>query len=113
MNDAQIKHMVDRFLGWKLPEPFRPDSGITFTPIMSYPEAVRQPSGTNLFDATQADAMVRYMVEGLGPKGDPTGIADGVAGEMLDLLASRSRGGDLTNDDMIALINVVRSHYEV
>lgn len=23
------------------------------------------PSGTNLFDATQADAMVRYMAEGL------------------------------------------------
>jgi hypothetical protein len=24
-----------------------------------------EPSGTNLFDATQADAMVRYMIEGL------------------------------------------------
>ncbi len=24
-----------------------------------------EPSGTNLFDATQADAMVRHMIEGL------------------------------------------------
>jgi hypothetical protein len=24
-----------------------------------------EPSGTNLFDATQADAMVRHMLEGL------------------------------------------------
>jgi hypothetical protein len=25
------------------------------------------PSGTNLFDTTQADAMVQYMLEGLPP----------------------------------------------
>jgi hypothetical protein len=24
-----------------------------------------EPSGTNLFDATQADAMVRYMIDGM------------------------------------------------
>lgn len=72
MTKDQIKHMVDRFLGWKLPrDTFNPDCGISFdkkpfnthTPYPSQYE----PSGTNLFDATQADAMVRYMVEGMPP----------------------------------------------
>ncbi len=61
MNDAQIKHMVDRFLSWKLPDNFSPDAGISFGPPVTWP----WPTGTNLFDATQADAMVRHMVEGL------------------------------------------------
>jgi hypothetical protein len=73
MTEAQLKHMVDRFLGWKLPENFRPDDGISFEPLFNVeymaaqgkPPMRRTPSGTNLFDATQAEAMVRYMVEGL------------------------------------------------
>ncbi len=28
MTEDQIKHMTDRFLGWKLPETFSPDGGI-------------------------------------------------------------------------------------
>ena len=32
MNEAQIKHMVERFLQWKLPEDFHPDAGVKFTP---------------------------------------------------------------------------------
>lgn len=75
LTDAQVKHMVNRFLGWRLPDPFRPDNGITFTPTQhqrgEYAHA-HWPSGTNLFDATQADAMVRHMVEGL-----PVSSADG------------------------------------
>lgn len=69
MTEEQIRHMVDRFLCWKLPEHFSPDAGISFTPIFNHhapggPEK-HQPVGTNLFDATQADAMVRFMIEGL------------------------------------------------
>lgn len=63
MTEEQIKHMRDRFLGWKLPEDFKPDAGIRYTPphgCWSTP-----PSGTNLFDAAQAEAMVRYMADGL------------------------------------------------
>lgn len=30
MTEDQIKHMVNRFLQWKLPEHFRPDAGISF-----------------------------------------------------------------------------------
>ena len=68
MNDAQIKHMVDRFLGWKLPKDFSPDAGISFkaefNEYTAHPMR-HEPIGTNLFDVTQAEAMVRYMIEGL------------------------------------------------
>lgn len=68
MTEEQIKHMVSRFLMWKLPEHFRPDGGITFEPNYNqntpWP-AKHEPSGTNLFDAAQTDAMVRHMLEGL------------------------------------------------
>jgi hypothetical protein len=67
MTDEQIKHMVNRFLCWKLPERFNPDNGISFDPIMNKChqfESRREPSGTNLFDADQATVMVRHMAEG-------------------------------------------------
>jgi hypothetical protein len=63
---AQIKHMVDRFLGWKLPEAFHPDAGISFKPTFNdhLPTPTKyEPSGTNLFDASQAEAMVRHMAD--------------------------------------------------
>ena len=69
---AQIKHMVSRFLQWRLPENFAPDGGISFdrdcnlgTPWPSK----RHPVGTNLLDATQAEAMVRCMIEDLPSHG--------------------------------------------
>lgn len=73
MTDEQIKHMVDRFLGWRLPEHFQPDAGISFKPeynveynaAQGKPPARHQPVGTNLFDATQAEAMVRYITDGM------------------------------------------------
>lgn len=73
MTDEQIKHMVNRFLGWKLPQNFRPDAGISFAAEYNVeynaqqgrPPSRHEPVGTNLLDATQADAMVRYMLEGL------------------------------------------------
>lgn len=74
ITEDQIKHMVDRFLGWMLPESFNPDGGIIFKrrhqgffddddnirPARDHWAAM--PTGTNLFDARQADAMVRYMI---------------------------------------------------
>ena len=75
MTEDQIKHMVDRFLMWKLPEQFNTDNGISFDPIASKGAAhefKRQPQGTNLFDATQADAMVRHMIDGLPASGSST-----------------------------------------
>ena len=75
MNDEQIKHMVSRFLGWRLPENFNPDAGITFNPNYNehtaYPMK-HEPVGTNLFDATQAEQMVRYMIEGISDSAEPS-----------------------------------------
>lgn len=68
MTEAQIKHMVDRFLMWKLPHHFNPDGGITFDPIASKGttyEFRREPVGTNLLSADQATEMVRHMIDGL------------------------------------------------
>lgn len=68
MKEYQIKHMVNRFLNWRLPLNFSPDAGISFK--AEYNENTNwpmkhEPMGTNLFDATEADAMVRHMIEGL------------------------------------------------
>lgn len=68
ISDDQVKYMVDRFLMWNLPANFNPDNGISFDPVMNAGhefESKREPVGTNLFDATQAEAMVRYMAEGM------------------------------------------------
>lgn len=68
MTEAQIKHLVDRFLSWKLPENFNPDGGISFKRTFNEDSAFpmkHEPSGTNLLDATQADAMVRHMLDGM------------------------------------------------
>ena len=62
MTEDQIKYMVNRFLGWTLPADFSPDAGISFQPN---PNKHFMPVGTNLFTATQANQMVRYMLEGL------------------------------------------------
>ena len=81
MTLEQIHHMVTRFLGWRLPENFSPDAGISFKPEYNVefnakrglPPNRHQPVGTNLFDADQAVAMVRYMVEGLPAAEDHAG----------------------------------------
>jgi hypothetical protein len=68
MTEEQIKHMVDRFLVWRLPENFNPDGGICFQKTTNentpWPHK-SEPVGTNLFDGQQAKEMVRYMIEGL------------------------------------------------
>lgn len=67
MNDDQIKHMVERFLAWRLPANFNPDNGIGVERPNYGPNVQWEPLGTNLFDYTQAEAMVRHMLEGLPP----------------------------------------------
>jgi hypothetical protein len=81
MTDDQIKHMVSRFLGWRLPENFNPDAGIsfkaTFNEHTDHPMR-HEPSGTNLLDFTQAEAMVRHMVEGMPAQGGVTRMSEEV-----------------------------------
>ena len=60
--------MVSRFLCWRLPETFNPDGGISFKAAYNEHTAhpmKHEPIGTNLFDGTQADAMVRHMLQGM------------------------------------------------
>ena len=60
-----IKRAVDSFLGWTLPNTFRPDGGIHFEPVgnkgtqYTYTNA---PAGTNLFNASEAEAMFRACI---------------------------------------------------
>lgn len=89
MTEAQIKHMVDRFLAWKLPKTFSPDGGISFERIAGADGPhpfTNEPSGTNLLCATEATEMVRHMLEGL-PGGSPApsteGLRDLEPGELL------------------------------
>lgn len=66
IGEAQIKQMAQRFLGWKLPPDFNPDAGISFRPEFNEHTAHpmrHEPIGTNLFSATQAEVMVRYMAD--------------------------------------------------
>lgn len=73
MTDEQIKHMANRFLSWKLPADFNPDAGITFKPEFNEHTAHpmrHEPSGTNLLNYTQTEAMIRHMLDGLP---EPTG----------------------------------------
>lgn len=68
MTEAQIKHMVERFLMWRLPKNFSPDCGISFKADFNVHTArpmKHEPVGTNLLDFTQAEAMVRHILEGL------------------------------------------------
>lgn len=77
MTEDQIKFMVGRFLAWKLPEDFNPDGGITFKRTFNEHTAhpmKHEPSGTNLFGFSQAEAMVRHMVDALPNDDWVTGI---------------------------------------
>lgn len=68
MTDEQIKQMAERFLGWRLPDDFSPDAGISFKPTFNDhmdPPMRHNPIGTNLLNYTQAEAMVRHLVEGI------------------------------------------------
>ena len=71
-DEALVKRMANRFLMWKLPQPWHPDAGVKFvSPYADEPMRSRHwPVGTNLLDATQAEAMVRYML-GIGCKHHP------------------------------------------
>ncbi len=70
LTDAQIEHMAERFLMWKLPHPWHPDGGISFNPRKPINSGTPFendlcPVGTNLFSYTQAEQMVHHMIEGL------------------------------------------------
>lgn len=63
--DARLRvtsDMVTRFLGWRLPEDFAPDCGITFKPLVYGDAVLSWPSGTNLLTGHQAKAMLEHVL---------------------------------------------------
>lgn len=60
MTDDQITHMTEAFLRFPFPKTMSPDGGISYTPIPDH-----QPVGTNLLSYGEAEAMVRFMIEGM------------------------------------------------
>lgn len=90
-NLPAIDVMVDRFLGWKLPEDFHPDAGISFTPEFNVewnakqgkPPQRHEPVGTNLFTATQARAMFEHVTKTLAL---PSAIAHNQRADVLEAM---------------------------
>ena len=67
LTPLNIDEAVNRFLGWKLPENFAPDAGISFKKMFNEHTAHpmrHEPTGTNLLDAVQAKAMLEYVLQG-------------------------------------------------
>jgi len=62
MAKTMIGKMVDRFLGWKLPQDFGPDCGISFTPFHPNGTTRYEPIGTNLLTADQARQMFEHAL---------------------------------------------------
>jgi len=108
--------MVTRFLGWKLPQDFLPDCGISFTPYMvGEPLRPLWPIGTNLLHAGQARAMLEHVL-GEATDGDaaqrelaawkeamrrariererhagPGGVLNWIEGEVANILAANAK----------------------
>jgi hypothetical protein len=61
----QIDYMVQRFLGWSLPETFNPDGGVSFKRATYGNQIYPMPTGTNVLDCNQATEMVKHMLDGL------------------------------------------------
>jgi CHAD domain-containing protein len=53
-----VKNMVDKFLSWPIPKDFDPDGGIEYKPLHDD----YTPTGTNLLNATQAEAMIKHIL---------------------------------------------------
>lgn len=54
---VDLDEAVNRFLGWRFPDNFNPDGGISFKR-----PPYGMPTGTNLLDFTQAKEMLRYVL---------------------------------------------------
>ncbi len=56
-----LDEMVNKFLCWKLPEDFHPDSGISFEKKHGH-ETPHWPTGTNILTAEQAKEMFKHCI---------------------------------------------------
>lgn len=62
ITETELKQAVNRFLGWRIPDSFSPDCYITFGRQMALKNH-GWPVGTNLFNAVEAEAMLRHVLD--------------------------------------------------
>lgn len=69
---SAMKQAVERFLGWRLPQDFAPDCGISFDGRKDdeWNKNKTWPTGTNLFTAEQAKQMLEYVLSAI-PTAEP------------------------------------------
>lgn len=67
MSKKLIEQMVNKFLAWKLPQDFAPDAGISFDKWPTDFDKLGWPTGTNIFTADQARAMIEHMMTVMAP----------------------------------------------
>lgn len=69
------EEMVSRFLCWELPGDFAPDAGITFKRVYNerspFGPSIHKPTGTNLFTAPQARAMLEHVLAASPDRAQP------------------------------------------
>lgn len=99
---VDLTHLVNRFLGWKLPLDFAPDCGISIDTEIAGRNG--WPSGTNLFNAEQAKQMFEYVTQ-VTPT--VTDFSDGYHGAREDLAIWKKRAleAEELNRKFIADIN--------
>ena len=86
ISDDLIRHMVNRFLMWRLPGTISPDGGISV-------DKSCRPVGTNLLSYTEAEAMVRNMLEGLPEEAVEISVTPAIYSDVRRALVERGRGG--------------------
>lgn len=66
LRNLNVDELANVFMGWKLPDDFAPDCGISFKKVHAYIPAsgpqVFNPIGTNLFTLQQAKQMFDYVI---------------------------------------------------
>jgi hypothetical protein len=115
VDEGMIEEMVNKFLTWELPEDFTPDAGISFEPNYNQHTAYpmrHKPTGTNLFDAEQATAMIRHIASVPALQSKPVLVEGG----LIERLQSYIPKGDGYNDqfahDLTAAVEALQTNAE-
>ena len=91
-----LENAVTRFLGWRLPNDFEPDGGVSFV----YRGGISSwPCGTNLLTAAQAREMLRFVLNAdEAQKREATTV---VASEMLRLIEQLCQDLNEAHDELM------------
>lgn len=109
-DNSLAQQMANRFLGWRLPEEFHPDGGITFKRTFNDhlpTPSKHEPTGTNLFDATQARQMVDYMLAGITLDWNVIEAARDIAETKYDIAYPSRASAQRVRDVMKGLLKLI------